>query len=111
MANNAPSSLTGRVSNTNLGSVKRNKFVLELGEDNKPIKTSNIRVVAKVGTKFPASISAERIEVLATMRSDLTLVSTDYVLSNQGEFEADDDKGLEAQDFAIYRPVAPEVTF
>jgi hypothetical protein len=111
MAKSATSSLTGRVSNTNLGSVKRNKFVLELGEDNKPIKTSNIRVVAKVGTKFPASISAERIEVLATMRSDLTLVSTDYVLSNQGEFDADDDKGLEAQDFAIYRPVAPEVTF
>jgi len=111
MAKSATSSLTGRVSNTNLGSVKRNKFVLELGEDNKPIKTSNIRVVAKVGTKFPASISAERIEVLAIMRSDLTLVSTDYVLSNQGEFDADDDKGLEAQDFAIYRPVAPEVTF
>jgi len=111
MAKSANAPLTGRVSNTNLGSVKRKKFVLELGEDNKPIKTSNIRVVAKVGTKFPASISAERIEVLATMRSDLTLVSTDYVLSNQGEFDADDDKGLEAQDFAIYRPVAPEVTF
>ena len=111
MANSATSSLTGRVSNTNLGTVKRNKFVLELGEDNKPIKTSNIRVVAKVGTKFPASISSERIEVLRTIRSDLTLVSTDYVLSAQGEFEADDDKGLEAQDFAIYRPVAPEVTF
>ncbi len=104
-------SLTGRVSNTNLGTEKRGKFVLELGEDNKPIRTSNIRVVAKVGTKFPASISAERIAVLATMRSDLNLVSTDYVLIKQDEFEADDDKGLEAQDFAIYRPVAPELTF
>ena len=104
-------SLTGRVSNTNLGTEKRGKFVLELGEDNKPIRTSNIRVVAKVGTKFPTSISAERIAVLATMRSDLNLVSTDYVLIKQDEFEADDDKGLEAQDFAIYRPVAPEVTF
>ena len=111
MANTAPSSLTGRVSNTNLGTEKRGKFVLELGEDNKPIRTSNIRVVAKVGTKFPTSISAERIAVLATMRSDLNLVSTDYVLIKQDEFEADDDKGLEAQDFAIYRPVAPEVTF
>ena len=104
-------SLTGRVSNTNLGTEKRGKFVLELGEDNKPIRTSNIRVVAEVGTKFPTSISAERIAVLATMRSDLNLVSTDYVLIKQDEFEADDDKGLEAQDFAIYRPVAPEVTF
>ncbi len=104
-------SLTGRVSNTNLGTEKRGKFVLELGEDNKPIRTSNIRVVAKVGTKFPTSISAERIAVLATMRSDLNLVSTDYVLIKQDEFEADDDKGLEAQDFAIYRPVAPELTF
>ena len=111
MATSTTSSLTGRVSNTNLGTEKRGKFVLELGEDNKPIKTSNIRVVAEVGTKFPAKISAERIEVLSTMRSDLTLVSTDYVLSTQGEFDADDDKGLEAQDFAIYRPVAPEVTF
>ena len=90
MANSATSSLTGRVSNTNLGTVKRNKFVLELGEDNKPIKTSNIRVVAEVGTKFPASISSERIEVLRTIRSDLSLISTDYVLSTQGEFEADD---------------------
>ena len=104
-------SLTGRVSNTNLGTEKRGKFVLELGEDNKPIRTSNIRVVAKVGTKFPTSISAERIAVLATMRSDLNLVSTDYVLIKQDEFEADDAKGLEAQDFAIYRPVAPELTF
>ena len=111
MANTAPSSLTGRVSNTNLGTEKRGKFVLELGEDNKPIRTSNIRVVAKVGTKFPTSISAERIAVLATMRSDLNLVSTDYVLIKQDEFEADDAKGLEAQDFAIYRPVAPEITF
>ena len=111
MANTAPSSLTGRVSNTNLGTEKRGKFVLELGEDNKPIRTSNIRVVAKVGTKFPTSISAERIAVLATMRSDLNLVSTDYVLIKQDEFEADDAKGLEAQDFAIYRPVAPELTF
>ena len=104
-------SLTGRVSNTNLGTEKRGKFVLELGEDNKPIRTSNIRVVAKVGTKFPTSISAERIAVLGTMRSDLNLVSTDYVLIKQDEFEADDAKGLEAQDFAIYRPVAPELTF
>ena len=105
------SSLTGRVSNTNLGTMKRNKFVLELGEDNKPIKTSNIRVVAKVGTKFPANISSERIAVLQTMRSDLNLKSTDYVLSIQGEFDADDDKGLEATDFAIYRPVMPDNTF
>ena len=30
---------------------------------------------------------------------------------SEGEFEADDEKGLEASDFAIYRPVAPELTF
>ena len=111
MANNANSSLTGRVSNTNLGTEKRGKFVLELGEDNKPIRTSNFRVVAKVGTTFPSTISADRIAVLQTMRSDLNLISTEYVLSTQGEFDADDDKGFTANDFAIYRPVAPEVTF
>ena len=108
----ATTTLTGSVSNTNLGSVnKRGDFVTTLDDDGRTIRTSNIRVVAPVGTSFPTSISSKRIKGLATIREDLKLVDTDYVLSTKGSFDADDARGLEAKDFAIYRPVAPEVTF
>jgi hypothetical protein len=108
----ATTTLTGSVSNTNLGSVnKRGDFVTTLDDNGRTIRTKNIRVVAPVGTDFPTSISASRIGNLKVIREDLKLVDTDYVLSSKGSFDADDERGLEAKDFAIYRPVAPEVTF
>ena len=112
MAKQQATSLTGRVSNTTLGSVnKRGDFVATLDDNGKTSKTHNIRIVSSVGTVFPATISSDRISNLSVMRNDLSLIQTDYVRSGEGTFDADDDKGLEAQDYAIYRPVAPEVTF
>ena len=112
MAKKQATSLTGRVSNTTLGTVnKRGDFIATLDDNGRTTKTHNIRVVASVGTAFPATISASRISNLSVMRNDLSLVQTDYVRSGDGSFDADDDKGLEAQDYAIYRPVAPEITF
>ena len=105
-------SLTGRVSNTTLGTVnKRGDFIATLDDNGKQTKTHNIRVVAPVGTDFPANIGASRIGNLKVMRKDLELIDTDYVLSSKGSFDANDDLGLEESDYAIYRPVAPEITF
>jgi hypothetical protein len=112
MAKKQATSLTGRVTNTTLGTVnKRGDFIATLDDNGRTTKTKNIRVVSSVGTVFPATISSDRISNLSIMRNDLSLDQTDYVRSGEGSFEADDDKGLEAQDYAIYRPVTPENTF
>ena len=112
MAKKQATSLTGRVSNTTLGTVnKRGDFIATLDDNGRNTKTKNIRVVAPVGTDFPATISASRISNLSVMRKDLELIDTDYVLSSKGSFDADDERGLEESDYAIYRPVAPEITF
>lgn len=112
MAKERAKSLTGKVSNTTLGTVTRaGKFVATLDDNGKESKTHNIRVVSVVGTEFPANISSERIGNLKVMREDLILLDREYVLSNQGSFDANEELGLEASEYAIYRPVAPDTTF
>ena len=112
MAKKQATSLTGRVSNTTLGTVTRaGKFVATLDDNGKESKTHNFRVVSVVGTEFPANISAERISNLKVMREDLVLIDREYILSTQGSFDANVELGLDASEYAIYRPVAPDTTF
>ena len=102
---------TGTVTNTYMGSENaRGEFIHDVDDNNRWIKSSNLRITGPAGYEMKQSLTAKQVSQFADAYPDLQVVSdTDYILISTNKLDGNKEKGLDPAVVGFYRPKRAQV--